>query len=162
MGILTLVIFFVGLYYLRNGKKENLQIESSGAAEISSNYTSGLLTGNELKDFSVQEIKITSLASGLEIGLATRGIENKFLYHTAKVSLPVINRESEFYEGWLVRQSPFDFFSTGEMITNDLGEFVLEWAGMYDDILSYNNLVITREARDNNPAPSEHVAEGKW
>jgi hypothetical protein len=153
LGIITLVIFSAGLYHLRSDEwKEKTQIINTSSAPLN-NLSSEILS---------REATIVSLSSGLEIGLATRGTENGIFYHTIKVALPAIDREKEFYEGWLLCQSPYDFFSTGEMVTDADGDFVLEWAGARDDIDDYNQIVITRESRDNNAAPGERVAEGGW
>ena len=68
--------------------------------------------------------------------------------------------EGYFYEGWLVRSRPFDFFSTGEFIqhVDDL-----KWYLVYesdDDKRDYNKVIVTLEPSDNDPAPAEHVLEG--
>ena len=68
--------------------------------------------------------------------------------------------EGYFYEGWLVRSRPFDFFSTGEFIqhVDDL-----KWYLVYesdDDKRDYNKVIVTLEPSNNDPAPAEHVLEG--
>jgi hypothetical protein len=49
------------------------------------------------------------------------------------------------------------------MVTNDLGEFVLEWVGeegkKYED---YTQIVVTLETKDGNPDPAGHVLEGEF
>ena len=78
-----------------------------------------------------------------------------------KASLAPIDRENFFYEGWLLRPVPFHYFSTGEMVTNSLGEFVLEWEGkLGQDYRAYTRVVITLEAKDGNPDPAAHIVEG--
>jgi len=94
---------------------------------------------------------------------ATRGTKDGHFYHTIKASLPGIDRASQMYEAWLVRPVPYDYFSTGEMVTNEAGEFVLEFngdpAGEYS---GYTQVVITREAKDANPDPAIHILEGEF
>lgn len=96
-------------------------------------------------------------------GVATRQIEDGVFFHTIKTDLPGIDRERYYYEGWLVRKVPYDYFSTGEMMTNNLSEFVLRFEGDprgdYDD---YTQVVVTLESRDQNPDPSEHVLRGEF
>lgn len=159
VGILTLIVFGVGLFYLRSGQK-NRSENNNAVYDLDNPQNPFNPSSDNNAVLQKQTAVIKSLSSNLEVGSADRGIENGILYHTIKVSLPEINRETEFYEGWLVRQAPYDFFSTGEMVTNNLGEFVLDWAGEHSDIVSYDRVIITREARDDNPAPAEHVAEG--
>ncbi|MFH1315756.1 MAG: hypothetical protein ABIH67_05185, partial [Candidatus Uhrbacteria bacterium] len=87
-------------------------------------------------------------------------IEDNLYRHVVKAYLPEPG-ENNFYEGWLVRLSPFDFFSTGEMVHNESGEWVLEWFGQFgQDYSDYTQVVITIEARDNNPDPADHILEG--
>jgi|GEM_PF-935791 len=171
VGIFALIIFGAGLFYLRTNQNQNTVEPTTNAAYNPNNPKNPInpppslgYGGRGSSDNNTvlpkQTTTIKSLSSNLEVGTAERGIENNILYHTVSVTLPEINRETEFYEGWLVRQAPYDFFSTGEMVTNDDGDFVLEWAGEHSDITSYDHVVITREARDGNAAPSAHVAEG--
>ena len=162
IGILTLLTFSAGLYYLRTNQNQSQNNTNPTNAAYNPNNPQNPINPSSDNNTTLpkQSTTIKSLSSNLEIGTAERGIENGILYHTVKVSLPEINRDTEFYEGWLVRQSPYDFFSTGEMTTNSFGEFVLEWAGEHSEITSYDRVVITRELRDNNAAPSAHVAEG--
>jgi hypothetical protein len=145
---LAFLIFCGGLYYLRTSKKDNVV------------QTDIVDVANTPVSFPKQTTVLRQLSDNAEIGFADRGLENGILYHTVKVSLPAIDRQKEFYEGWLARQSPYDFFSTGEMVTNELGEFILEWVGEHDEAISFDKIIITKELYDNNPEPSERVAEG--
>lgn len=159
-GFFALVIFCAGLFYLRSGQDEDIVKNFFGSFE---DAESALETKDDSIAFLPQESAvIKNLSDGAEIGAATRGAENSILYFTIKVSLPVIDRETEFYEVWLMRQVPFDFISVGEMTTNDSGEFVLEWAGEAADRFQFNKVVITREAKDGNSAPANKVAEGAF
>jgi len=96
-------------------------------------------------------------------GVATRGEKDGHYYHTIKAILPGIDRASQMYEGWLVRPVPYDYFSTGEMVTNDLGEFVLEFNGdPRGEYSGYTQVVITLEAKDGISDPAAHVMEGEF
>ncbi|MFH1253668.1 MAG: hypothetical protein V1664_05090 [Candidatus Uhrbacteria bacterium] len=155
LGIAALILFLAGLYHLRSDEWKKGEEETT---EVLSGSISNLIPSENLS----REATIKSLSSGQEIGLATRGLDKGVFYHTVKINLPAIDREKEFYEGWLLRQAPYDFFSTGEMITNEVGEFVLEWTDTHDDLDDYNQVVITREARDGNSVPGARVAEGRF
>lgn len=65
-----------------------------------------------------------------------------------------------YYEGWLIRSKPFDFFSTGRLIqhADDL-KWYLVWE-QSEDNRDYRKVVVTLEPDDGNPAPAEHVLEG--
>ena len=96
-------------------------------------------------------------------GTATRGMKDDHFYHTIKATLPGIDRASQMYEAWLVRPVPYDYFSTGEMVTNEAGEFVLEFNGdPRGEYGAYTQVVITLEAKDGNADPALHVMEGEF
>jgi len=80
-----------------------------------------------------------------------------------KASLPEIDRETHFYEVWLLRKIPYDFFSVGEMVTNELGEFVLVFEGEEEvDLSDYQQVIITRQVYDGNSDPGRHIVEGEF
>lgn len=66
--------------------------------------------------------------------------------------------EGFFYEGWVVRPSPFNFISTGELEKVD-GKWINNYMSEtdYSDHIRY---VLTIEPDDNDPAPADHVVEG--
>lgn len=65
-----------------------------------------------------------------------------------------------YYEGWLIRSKPFDFFSTGRLIqhADDL-KWYLVWEDT-EDKRDYRKVVVTLEPDDGNIAPADHVLEG--
>lgn len=63
-----------------------------------------------------------------------------------------------FYEGRLVRKSPFHFISTGPLTMKD-DMYVNEWMST-DNFADHNHYVLTLEPNDNDPAPAEHIFEG--
>ena len=64
----------------------------------------------------------------------------------------------DFYEGWLVRQSPFAFISTGELEKID-GEYH-DFFNSSIDYSEYDFYVLTLEPNDGNDAPADHILEG--
>lgn len=102
-------------------------------------------------------------ATGEELGEAERGIKDDKYYFDMKLSLPEIDREVHYYQGWLVRQLPYDYFSLGEMVTNDDGDFVLEWEASDDeDYFDYTQIVITINLYDGSPDPGDHLVKGEF
>lgn len=65
----------------------------------------------------------------------------------------------DFYEGWLVQQSPFKFISTGEAIKKDDGKYHNSFTSDID-YESYDFYVLTLEPNDGDPAPADHILEG--
>ena len=66
-------------------------------------------------------------------------------------------RWDDFYEGWLVRQSPFAFISTGELEKID-GEYH-DFFNSSIDYREYDFYVLTLEPNDGNDAPADHILE---
>lgn len=101
-------------------------------------------------------------AGGSASGEAERDTDGGQFFFRLKANLPEIDREAYAYEAWLLRQVPYDYFSVGDFVTNDDGEWVLEWAGAAGKYDAYTQIVVTVEPKDGNPDPSRHVLEGEF
>lgn len=64
------------------------------------------------------------------------------------------------YEGWLVQQSPLQFFSTGVMAKDPEGKWILEYTAN-QDFPSYTKVVITTETKVDG-IPETHILEGEF
>lgn len=65
---------------------------------------------------------------------------------------------TNFYEGWIVRKSPFDVISTGRLKKVD-GVYVNTYTSG-QDLTDHSFYVVTIEPDDGDPAPAEHILEG--
>ncbi|PJA46379.1 hypothetical protein CO172_03750 [Candidatus Uhrbacteria bacterium CG_4_9_14_3_um_filter_36_7] len=80
-----------------------------------------------------------------------------------KAQLPSIDTQAFTYEVWLLRPSPFDFFSLGRLSQINEGIFTFEWSSSLDlkeNLVDYKKIIITQEPLDANPLPSTHFLEG--
>lgn len=66
---------------------------------------------------------------------------------------------TDFYEGWLVQKFPFKFISTGKLQKID-GKYVNTFTSAID-YTNYDFYVLTLEPDDGDPAPADHIVEGK-
>lgn len=66
-----------------------------------------------------------------------------------------------FYEGWLVDTDTSDFFSTGEVSINPSRGIYQDAFLVNEDLRAYDFYVLTLEPDDNDPAPADHILEGK-
>ena len=68
----------------------------------------------------------------------------------------------DFYEGWLVRVSPFKFISTGKMekIEGVVDNTYVNHFTSDIDYSDYKMYVLTLEPDDGDPAPADHILEG--
>ncbi len=65
----------------------------------------------------------------------------------------------DFYEGWVVRQSPFAFWSTGKLIKKEDGNYHNSITSSRD-YSDYDFYVLTLEPNDGDAAPADHILEG--
>lgn len=151
--ILFLVLFGSSVYFFRVAQKNDLLKK---AEEVAENTVQSPLPPIEDASANMLDLK-----TGTTAGIASRASVLNVFTHTIKTQLPAVDSSGLFYEGWLVRLVPYGFFSTGEMVANKEGQYVLEWKGdLETDYSGYTKIVVTLEARDGNPDPSEHVLEG--
>jgi hypothetical protein len=110
-----------------------------------------------------REATLIKVDSGEDVGTAKRGTKDDNYYFEIKSVLPEIDREVNFYEVWLLRDVPYSYFSAGEMITNDDGEFVIEWSGenekQYND---FTHVIVTLQEYGGTTDPGSHILEGEF
>lgn len=111
---------------------------------------------------NARDAKLRDVSGGSASGTASRENDDGQFFLKLKASFPEIDRETTFYEAWIVRQVPYDYVSVGEFVTNDDGEWVLEWAGAEGKYDAYTRVIVTREAKDGNPDPAGHILEGEF
>ncbi|MFH1315317.1 MAG: hypothetical protein ABIH67_02860, partial [Candidatus Uhrbacteria bacterium] len=116
--VVALIIVFVGaVIWFRSD--DNSSIEQTPVVAIS--QTESFVLDNPkpaMQAGIVGQTELYDVSGGSGSGTATREIEDNLYRHVVKAYLPEPG-ENNFYEGWLVRLSPFDFFSTGEMVHNE-------------------------------------------
>jgi hypothetical protein len=105
-------------------------------------------------------VELADVSGGIATGQAWTVIVDDTTFHKVIAQdLPVLTND-DFYEGWLVRETPtLDFFSTGKMIYDDkTKEWILEYE-VVGDKSDYAKTVITLEPDDGDPAPAKHIIE---
>ena len=103
---------------------------------------------------------LRDVSGGESFGEATRSFVGGTFTHKVLANLPD-PEPGFFYEGWLVRPSPFRILSTGKMIKSQDGKYVLSFSSK-SDLRRYTNVVITIEPDDGDPAPAGHILEGSF
>lgn len=164
LGIVLVLVglFAYGIWWFRFAPKD----ESAAAASDSiadvltpSPVSSAVIAATESAS---NDAILRDAAGGSASGEAERDTDDGQFFFRVKANLPEIDREAYAYEAWLLRQVPYDYFSVGEFVTNDDGEWVLEWTGAAGKYDAYTQVVVTVEAKDGNPDPSRHVLEGEF
>jgi len=84
--------------------------------------------------------------------------EDGYVLH-AKFSGLTDPQGDDFYEGWVVRQNPFAFWSTGKLEKGDDGSYINDITSSID-YSEYDFYVLTLEPNDGDDAPADHILEG--
>jgi len=160
--VVLIALFVISVAWFRSTKSTPQEETVDSIADVLTPTPMSVELIDRAVDKESRYAKLLWLGSGEEVGEARRGKKDDNYYVDVKATLPEIDREKQFYEVWLLQQIPYAFFSAGEMVTNDLGEFVLSWTATDKDISydGYTQVIITIEAYDENPDPASHVVEG--
>lgn len=109
-----------------------------------------------------QETKLADVNGGDTWAVASRQVDGSIFRHTVVAHLPELP-EGYVYEGWLLMEEPFLFFSTGLFVLNADGSYGLAWEGNQgQDFQTYSQVIITLEPADSDPAPGQHILEGEF
>ena len=94
--------------------------------------------------------------------VASREVDDHVFHHTIVAHLPD-PPDGYYYACWLLRDIPYDYFSTGSMVRNADGTYALIWDGpLGKDFIDYNHVIITLEQTGGDPGPNGHVMEGSF
>lgn len=110
-----------------------------------------------LKDVTVGAVRGIS-TGGRGGGTAKAKFENGKYSLLATFSDLPDPKNGDFYEGWVVRRSPFKFISTGR--AEKVGGVYSNSFRSDSDLRPFDLYVLTLEPNDGNPAPADHIVEG--
>lgn len=160
--VILFVVFAFAVMWFRQPKDEVEQRIDSIAQVLRPDPISEAVLNGAI-DTESRVATLVLKATGETVGEARRGQKDDRYFFELKATLPEMDREVFFYEAWLVRPIPYDFFSVGEMVTNDEGVFVIEWDGESDkDYSGYVEIVITRQEYEGSTDPQTHIVEGEF
>ena len=160
--LVLFVVFVVAVRWFRAKPLEEESVVSSIANVLKPDPLSQAVIDGAI-DTRSRDATLEWEATGERVGAATRGEKDDRYYFEMKAALPEIDREVSYYQVWLLSRLPYDFFSLGEMVTNDDGDFVLEWEAPDDeDYSSYTQVVVTMNAYDGSADPGGHLVEGEF
>ena len=160
--LILFVVFVLAVAWFRTPKEE---VQSEFFDSIADVLTPDPISQAVINgiDIHSKEAFLRWVNTGELLGDAERGIKDEKYYLDMKLVLPEIDREVHYYQVWLVRKLPYDYFSIGEMVTNEDGEFVLEWEAPDDeDYFDYTKMVITVNQYEGSSDPGDHLVEGEF
>lgn len=113
----------------------------------------------------VNDIALTAVNGAQASGVAHRSMNEVTFTLTVVAALPPVDTATTAYEAWFVTPGITDFFSLGEMYPREDGKWGLVFeqstALVRNDIAEFHRVIIIREPRDGNTAPSaDHVLNG--
>jgi len=101
---------------------------------------------------------LSDVSGGDASGRVSAGmVDGVYHLYARFADLPKLE-DDYFYEGWLVRMSPLDIVSTGELSEHN-GTLVNTYLSR-EDLFGHKFYVLTLEPRDNDLAPAKHILEG--
>lgn len=163
IGVTVLLLFLLFVFavsWFRSSPKGEDRIVESIAEVLKPDQISNSLV-DEAIDTKSPTAQLKMVVSKQPVGEARRGEKDGKFYVEMFVDLPVIDREISYYQVWVVRKLPYDYFSLGEMVTDDEGKFALEWiAPDMGNYAAYTQIVITVNQYEGSPDPGEHLVEG--
>lgn len=160
--LVLFVIFIVAVRWFRSEPEQEETVVTSIADVLKPDPISQAVIDGAI-DTQSREATLYWSATGERVGTAARGDKDGRYYIDMKMTLPAIDRETQYYQVWLLSRLPYDFFSLGEMVTNDDGDFVLEWEAPDDeDYANYTQVIISRNAYDGSPDPEVQLVKGAF
>lgn len=124
---------------------------------------------DESSQFAVRSSQLLLTSVEGETGSATATRSHEYGAYTLSIvaTLPAVDTATTAYEAWYVTPGITDFFSLGELYAREDGAWGLVWsqtdALVRYDIADFSRVIIIREPRDGNAAPSaDHVVDGTF
>ncbi|HCC83904.1 TPA: hypothetical protein DEP96_03580 [Candidatus Uhrbacteria bacterium] len=107
-----------------------------------------------------QTIQLTPIGGGSSTATVTKAHVAGVFTLTMLAQLPAIDNTTEAYEAWYIKPGLTDFFSLGDLYPREDGAWGLVWsvtdALARIDLGEFDKILVTREARDGNTAPSSN------
>lgn len=157
LGLLACAGLFAASVYL-------FRTRADSSAERRQQKPEEQAASERIMDAAMQTAVLRGVDGVQGSGTVTREAKNGQYTVSIRTVPPAIDRQAEAYEVWLLRRRPFAFTRLGEMVTDEVGTFVLDWtsADVKMDVGSYPTVVITKEAKDGNPDPGTHILTGTF
>ncbi|MEK7665792.1 MAG: anti-sigma factor [Patescibacteria group bacterium] len=158
--LLAPVVFIGGILWFRAQGEDN----TPPSQKAESSIVNVLEQSNDLApdERDREEIELVDVRGGTSWAIASRQVDDRLFRHTIVAYLPEIS-EGYTYEGWLLIEEPFIFFSTGNFQPNADGTFGLVWEGdLGKDYVNYSKVIVTLEPIDGDDAPAEHILDGEF
>ena len=168
VGFIILAVIIVGVYVFQNSKEDAMMVEKQveqkvmeekGVVEEKAMMTMVYQYAGELSDVTKGKVIRGTSTDGKSSGVAKANFKDGVynLYATFS-NLPDL-KDSNFYEGWIVRKSlRYSVISTGKL--EKVGNMYTNLYTSEVDLTDHSFYVLTLEPNDGNPKPADHILEG--
>lgn len=161
--VVAVGVFVLAVQWFRRDDAPHTDTDDTAATE-------GATTLSAAGTAAVQEptqAVLTAVDGSSSEGTVTRTHDAAAYTLTMVANLPAIDSATTSYEAWFVTPGITRFFSLGELYPREDGKWGLVWtqtqALVRTDIADFNRVIVIREPRDGNPAPSaDHVLDGTF
>ena len=169
IGTITIVVILGGLYLFFNINSS--KIDSKKQESIEQKNTPPKITEEVpvVEEYLAQIIDnpltkntiLKDVTGKTSTGTAYILRVDNSLTHYIQATLPD-PKEGNQYEGWLVKKTPtLEFFSTGTMIKDDNGKYILRYGvDDFDNMTKGYNFVVVTEETVIDETPEIHILEG--
>ena len=155
VGLAVILLVIGGFLFLRNRNSLQLTDEMGSTDQLVSEFAEEM--GVVLPD-DVEKATLEDISGGSSKGLATRKFTEGTFTHSVLAALPDPETGS-WYEGWLVRENPFDVIYTGKL-RQAKGGWVLDFVSV-EDLQDHQQVVVTLEKVEDGK-PESHILEGAF
>lgn len=157
---LLFLVFIVAVGWFRSEPDVEEEVVESIADILKPDPISQALIDSAI-DTESPEATLRWKATNEVVGQVVRGDKDDRYYLEIESVLPEIDREVHYYQVWLLSRLPYTFFSLGEMVTDEDGNFVFEWEAPDDEDYSfYTEIVITVNAYEGSTDPDRQRVYG--
>lgn len=162
-----LFFFGVGVYWFRFGQKPDAHTTGDVPTIVDVLTPEPIVSSGHVEDGYVvpTDARLVHVLGHSWNGKAQRSDEDGVFALRVDAELPQIDETNFFYEVWLLRKLPYDFFSTQALIRHpESGSWQLEWTSTDQSrsVFDYTDVIVTLEPHDGNPGPGVHVLEGTF
>ncbi|OGN04230.1 MAG: hypothetical protein A2831_02320 [Candidatus Yanofskybacteria bacterium RIFCSPHIGHO2_01_FULL_44_17] len=157
------VLVFAGIlvyFFSTKNSDENLPGNDNDSEQVFDATEPSLDYSTTLVDVTDGESIRGVTTSGSASGEAIAGLDSGRYSLVASFSGLPDPDDSDFYEGWVMRQEPPSIVSTGRVEKN--GDQFFNIFSSDENLLDHSLYVLTLETDDNDPSPNDYILEGKF
>jgi len=159
IAAVVLVIGGLGFFLYKRSRQATNEPTAMGEGVQIEDRANQLLDQMNVKiPENADKIGLKDVSGGDATGIATKSFNNNVFSGSIIAALPELG-SGEFYEGWLVREDPFDLVGVGKL-RQAKGGWMVDFTSN-TDLSDHKQVVVTQEMVDDQK-PEKHILEGQF